>query len=388
MLGFALEQTAPGLYHDALCYPVSSVRRKLVITLSTVHGTRQITLSQVARYLVILLLLVAAGAFVLSNYLLVRTSESLEMLESEHQLLSDERDMLSESLDELTSERDLLQRQYDVVAGTQRVYLNELDQLNTRLKSMSSERALLAEKNEQMSEELTQLNAIQTEADQLQVEREALVDQNEILTERLTDLEATLGLATANSNLSVRERADLLEAEAKERLFLLHSIPNGMPADSSRVTDGYGPRKHPITGKNSFHQGIDLKLVVGTPVYATAEGIVESAGYDKNGGFGKVIRIQHSFGFRTYYAHLSKIQVKSGSYVTKGQQIGLSGNTGRSTGPHLHYEVRRLWTPLNPEPFIHWSLNDYDGLFASLKEVDWESLGKLYQLRGVTVPSQ
>jgi murein DD-endopeptidase MepM/ murein hydrolase activator NlpD len=108
--------------------------------------------------------------------------------------------------------------------------------------------------------------------------------------------------------------------------------------------------------------------------------VVEYAGYRKGSGFGNLIILQHNLGFRTYYAHLHKIQVKSGSFVHKGQQIGLSGNTGRSTGAHLHYEVRHLYKPLNPEPFMQWGLDNFDSLFSRVEEVPWESLNAMYPL--------
>ena len=357
------------------------MHRKLVVTLSTVHGSRQITLSQITRYFVLSMLIVAAIAFALAYYLLFKVSESLEVLEQEHYALNTEYDTLNYELEQVSEQRDVIKARYDIAIGSQRLYLNELDALNDKLLSISQEREVLLEQTDELSQQLSALDQVEAEKYTLEIENNTLEVQNDALTLRLEDLSESLGLGALQTNLSLEEQANLLEATARQRLFLMHSIPNGIPGESVRVNSHFGPRTHPTSGKSSMHRGIDLKMPTGTPIYATADGIVETAGTDTNGGFGKLIRIQHSFGFRTYYAHLSKIQVEVGQYVRKGEQIALSGNTGRSTGPHLHYEVRRLWTAMDPEPFMNWSLGSYDQIFTTVSEVDWESLGKLYPLR-------
>lgn len=389
------------------------MRRKLLITLTTLHGTRQITLGQVARYTLLILLLVAAGAFGLSNYLLMRATDSLQILESEHLALSSEYDQLNSTLDEITGQRDLLeeeraalQARYQEALGSQQVYLGELDQLSGRLDALAQDRQTLQQKMERISaerkaleQEMKQLAEARLEdselmgqqvdeLDALARERETLETQNELLAQRLTELGATLGLSKQLEGLDAAATVALIEARARERKLLLNMIPNGLPAQFERVNSDFGSRVNPVTKKKSQHNGVDLKMAKGTPVFATADGIVETSGTDTQGGFGKIIRIQHGFGFRTYYAHLNKLLVKSGEYVVKGQQIAESGNTGRSTGPHLHYEVRQLWTSLDPAPFMSWSLDNYEQLFQEVGEVAWDSLGKQYPLRMATAASQ
>lgn len=129
-----------------------------------------------------------------------------------------------------------------------------------------------------------------------------------------------------------------------------------------------------------MHYGIDFKANRGTPVYATADGIVEFAGYHKSSGFGKLIILNHNFGFKTYFAHLDAVKVKNGDFISKGQLIGNSGNTGLSTGPHLHYEIRHLFTHIDPEPFLTWNITNFNTLFGKVKGVKWASLNEMYPL--------
>ncbi len=356
------------------------MQRKLIVTLSTVHGSRQITLSQITRYFVLLMLIVAGVSFALSYYLLFRTSQSLENLEGEYSVLNSEYENLNYELDQVSGERDLIKARYDVAMGSQRLYLSELDSLNDRLLSISKERENLLEQTDALNQKLNVLGQVEEQKDQLEEQKVQLEDENLALSIKLGDLSASLGLGELRTDQTLEQQADWLEAAARERLYMMHAIPNGSPGQDARITSRYGPRVNPVTGKSTVHRGIDFRMDVGTPVFATADGIVESAGKDNNGGFGKIVRIQHSFGFRTYYAHLSKVLVKAGQYVKKGDQIALSGNTGRSTGPHLHYEVRRLWTSMDPEPFMNWALSNFEQLFDEVEEVDWESLGKLYPL--------
>ena len=130
-----------------------------------------------------------------------------------------------------------------------------------------------------------------------------------------------------------------------------------------------------------------LRAQVGTPIYATADGIVEWAAEHKSSGLGILVIIQHNFGFATYYGHLSRAVVKPGDYVRKGDLIAYSGNTGLSSGPHLHYEVRHLQRRLDPRPFLEWSLARYESLFEKEGRVQWDSLAKAIKDRlNIQVP--
>lgn len=117
-------------------------------------------------------------------------------------------------------------------------------------------------------------------------------------------------------------------------------------APGYRVSSGFGPRERPTKGASKDHKGVDIGVPIGTPVYASEEGVVTHAEWQR--GYGNVIYIKHANGVETRYGHLSQFNVKPGQIVKKGQQIALSGNTGVSTGPHLHFEWRQNGTAYNP----------------------------------------
>lgn len=135
----------------------------------------------------------------------------------------------------------------------------------------------------------------------------------------------------------------------QERDTILVSTPTIWPT-RGWITSGFGYRIYPFTGESKFHEGIDISTRIGTDVVSTADGIVVEAGYDIT--YGNNIIIDHGFGFVTRYGHLSKIDVKAGQAIKRGQKIGEVGNTGFSTGPHLHYEIRINGVPVNPENYI------------------------------------
>ena len=126
----------------------------------------------------------------------------------------------------------------------------------------------------------------------------------------------------------------------------LKIIPSIRPVKEGYLGSGYGYRDDPFTDKVRFHYGQDFAVNTGTKVYSPADGKVKYA--NNQGGYGKVIKIDHGNGFRTIYAHLLKIKVKHGSSVKRGDLIAFSGNSGRSAGPHLHYEVHQYGAPQNP----------------------------------------
>lgn len=129
------------------------------------------------------------------------------------------------------------------------------------------------------------------------------------------------------------------------------AVPADKPVKTAAFTSGYGVRPDPFRGSSAMHSGIDLSGPVGTPIYATADGVVSEAGWN-SGGYGNLIKIDHGRGIETRYAHLSKLTVRPGQQVKRGQVIGRMGSTGRSTGSHLHYEVRIDGRAVNPVPFM------------------------------------
>ncbi len=180
--------------------------------------------------------------------------------------------------------------------------------------------------------------------------------------ERLTNSEIVVNTAKRldeiTSQLVVQSKSyDEVFKLAKNKEKLIASIPAIQPVDFHdlrRIGSLFGYRTDPFYKVTKFHEGIDFTAAIGTPIYATGDGVVELADYN-SGGYGNEIMINHGFTYETRYAHLSKIKVKRGQHVKRGEIIGLMGNTGKSTAPHLHYEVLKAGTPLNP---IYFFFND------------------------------
>lgn len=128
------------------------------------------------------------------------------------------------------------------------------------------------------------------------------------------------------------------------------AVPSRRPIDQMRLSSAYGMRVHPVTGRLARHNGIDIPAPHGTPIYATADGIVGRA--QRLGGYGLYVEVEHGNGIQTRFGHMSSYIVTSGQRVKKGDILGYVGSTGRSTGNHLHYEVRIAGTPVNPIPFV------------------------------------
>ena len=158
-------------------------------------------------------------------------------------------------------------------------------------------------------------------------------------------------LVTLMEGMSIREEIyNKMEAMLLKQSVLKETLPTLYPVDVPYQSSSYGWRMDPIIGKRAFHEGVDFSAAEGEPIYATAGGIVEKA--QKWGRYGNLITINHGGGLKTRYAHLSKILVESGQIVNKEELIGLVGNTGRSTGPHLHYEIRLNKKSLDPKQYL------------------------------------
>jgi murein DD-endopeptidase MepM/ murein hydrolase activator NlpD len=144
---------------------------------------------------------------------------------------------------------------------------------------------------------------------------------------------------------------------------MLKCIPAIQPVANKNLkytASGYGMRIDPIYKTAKFHNGMDFSANIGTPVYATGDGVVKKAGWQS--GYGKIIVVSHGFGYETWYAHLNKYNVRVGQKVVRGEVIGEVGNTGKSTGPHLHYEVHVKGKVVNPVNyyFMDLSAEEYD----------------------------
>ncbi len=194
------------------------------------------------------------------------------------------------------------------------------------------------------------------------------------VTGRLDNIEGLIGL-TPTQNMSVKERIEIATLTSEEIALMFQSIPNGSPVEYKGVSSPFGYRNHPVTNKRGLHKGTDLIAAKNTPVYVQADGVVDYVGWSK--GYGRLVRIAHNYGFKTYYGHLERYTVSIGDVLNKGDLIAYTGNSGLSNGPHLHYEVRFVDRPLNAYNFIKWRVGNYDDIFEKEKKVPWHSLVKI-----------
>jgi murein DD-endopeptidase MepM/ murein hydrolase activator NlpD len=143
----------------------------------------------------------------------------------------------------------------------------------------------------------------------------------------------------------------------KNKQKLIEAIPSIQPVsnkDLNRIASGFGYRIDPIYKSTHFHAGLDFTAPIGTPIYATADGIVKEAGFS-TGGYGNEVVINHGFGYETLYGHMSRVKAKAGQRVKRGEVIGYVGSTGKSTGPHCHYEVHKNSVAVDP---VYYFYND------------------------------
>lgn len=237
--------------------------------------------------------------------------------------------------------------------------------LDSKLSDISTKREELLEK----SKELELANT------QMQKSLEEKAQQYAAIEDKIASFEEALGLEAEN-NLTITDRLDNLKLTNEQQVGILGQIPNGWPIENKGITGKFGWREHPLLQRREFHPGIDLRAAVGTPIYAPASGVVEFSGYSNN-GYGYNVILLHNFGFKTVFAHMQrKDVVKAGQFVNKGQLIGYTGNTGLSTGPHLHYEVRFINKTLEPLYFLDLERKNMNDFFNQERRVPWQSLIK------------
>ena len=173
-----------------------------------------------------------------------------------------------------------------------------------------------------------------------------------VVNRELAVLEMDLEKLSREVNLELSSYESIYD-KVKTDIQRIAHIPSIRPVEGGYLNSIFGYRIDPIDGVRRFHQGQDITIPVGTPIYAPADGKVMRAYY--LGGYGNHINIKHKYGYSTIFAHLSKIYVKYGQKIQRGDLIGVTGNTGRSTAPHLHYEVLYYGTPQNPLDYFFTS---------------------------------
>ncbi len=242
--------------------------------------------------------------------------------------------------------------------------MSELDMLRARMNRAQSVLDDIADRDNNFYRVMLQADRISDSRRYAGIERPHLssLSDNQLLN-TLNDKMALL-----EREIVVQSRSfDELQALASKSADRLAHIPAIQPiseANLKQMASGYGRRTDPIYGTAKMHEGMDFACDVGTPVYATGNGKVTAAGW--HSGYGNQIEINHGYGYTTRYAHLSKIIVNPGQEVRRGDMIGYSGNTGKSTGPHVHYEVRLKNVPQNPVNYYFYDLTpeEYDAMIT------------------------
>jgi murein DD-endopeptidase MepM/ murein hydrolase activator NlpD len=172
--------------------------------------------------------------------------------------------------------------------------------------------------------------------------------------EDFTEAQLEAGIAELSALIEVKsDRLNMLEVMLLQQTMQQSMLPDARPVDVGYNSSSFGRRVDPFTGRTAFHEGLDFTAAVGTPIYAAAGGVVTVS--EQMPDYGKIVKISHGSGMETRYAHASELLVKVGEVVKKGQLIARVGSTGRSTGPHLHFEVRRDGAPLDPRKFLQQS---------------------------------
>ena len=232
--------------------------------------------------------------------------------------------------------------------------------LNNKIKSMELQMSELEKRDNKVYREIFEANPIPDSA-----RAKSLEKQKEIsLTESMEDNELAYSIATIVDNLINRmnfqkKSYDDIEGMIKDKEKLLAATPAIQPVsnkDLSRMASGFGYRIDPVYKTVKMHAGLDFAAPQGTPIYATADGVVKLAGNSGN-GYGNYIIINHGYGYETLYGHQYKVKAKVGQRVKRGELIGWVGSTGKSTGPHVHYEVHKNGRHIDPIYFFYNDLS-------------------------------
>ena len=209
-------------------------------------------------------------------------------------------------------------------------------------------------------------------------DRYAEIDEKDMpLKDMIVDLSSKVDRLKRKLYIESKSQDEIVQlAENKEKLYA--AIPAIQPISNEQLValaSGFGMRIHPVYKVRKLHTGIDFAAPIGTPIYATADGTVAEVSV-RFSGYGKMIEIDHGFGYRTRYAHMHDFAVRQGQNIKRGELIGYVGDTGLSTAPHLHYEVLRNGTQINP---VHYFFNDltpaeYEKI-VELASIENQSLG-------------
>lgn len=298
------------------------MRKKSILTLSTVEGTRSVRMNRIVFPLLTMVAVLFAtgfmGGWLYSHYLSIQNME-------------------------IRNENSRIQQKYSTALSSTSTLSEELNRLSGQIIGQS--------------EMMQKIGAI----------------EKLLIKKKSNDIFASPALVAFDTHRGDKDPLALINNEIDSKIRILYALPSGTPLqEDTYISSGFGRRQHPVHARLQFHQGMDMPLQIGDEVISTADGTVIFSG--RKGGYGKAVIISHAYGFSTYYSHLNKILVTVGEIVTKGEVIALGGKTGVSTGPHLHYELRYIGKAINPYHFYNWNLMNFDNIFTKGIKVNWQEI--------------
>ncbi len=240
-------------------------------------------------------------------------------------------------------------------------------QLNGKVKTLQDQMGSLEKRDNEVYRSIFEANPLPDSARAKLIEKTKELDKVNVMRDDVIGKD----LAAQLNNLDARITYQYTSYSSIEKLIKnqgakLSSIPAIQPVSNkqlNRIASGFGMRIDPVYGTPKMHKGLDFTAPQGTPIYATGDGTISVAGYSE-GGYGNHVEINHGYGYETLYGHMVKIKVRQGQKVARGEVIGWVGSTGKSTGPHCHYEVHINGNPVDPVYFFYNDLNaeQYDQL--------------------------
>lgn len=240
-------------------------------------------------------------------------------------------------------------------------------QLTGKVKSLQDQMASLEKRDNEVYRSIFEANPLPDSARAKLIEKKNELDKVSSMSDDVIGKDIAAQLSNLNARIEYQYASyGSIEKLIKNQDVKLASIPAIQPVSNkqlNRIASGFGMRIDPVYGTPKMHKGLDFTAAQGTPIYATGDGTISLAGYSE-GGYGNHVMINHGYGYETLYGHMVRIKVRQGQKVTRGEVIGWVGSTGKSTGPHCHYEVHINGNAVDPVYFFYNDLNaeQYDQL--------------------------
>src|SRR5829696_3645556 len=250
---------------------------------------------------------------------------------------------------------------YEQVLRQQNNELKEdLQRLNERVKAVDQQMAVLEKRDNEVYRSIFEAQPIPDSLRTLQMEKAQEIAKVEGMSERRLIFSIDTTIQKLRARITAQQKSyDEVRKLINNKEDLLAATPAIQPVsnkDLNRIASGFGYRVDPVYKTIKLHAGLDFAAPQGTPIYATADGVVRVAGFS-DGGYGNHVVLNHGYGYETLYGHMVRIKARSGQRVKRGEVIGYVGNTGKSTGPHCHYEVRKNGQKLDPVYFFYNDLS-------------------------------